>query len=341
MKANLILEKSQSLHNDQKGRRQAMTNTFIRLGTRPEQYTPHTHCQYGKIKHCQLCGAALEYYFPLTHVDDENFNKDKSLFVGGDCLYNFTELYMPTIAEQILNSIEKAMTDAKGKKFKETFPTIFEDFKKLKETIFNLDRQFAYHPGRGLLRYKNFFTNYRHLFRQEYLSKPKVEEFYKFKKEVENTWLKKLTEHTKISISKKTIKESKDKFYREYEKNYLTVYSRPLDLNSRILSPFEKECFLEKFKENQKVALKKVKPFAKEIQSDASFYLYLLKQKNMPNPYFLHLIYNFYPIKEYYKVNMKKEVGFNNFKKTPKDFKKVLELLPFGKKEILESLNEN
>lgn len=101
------MSKSEFDEKKQHGHRQAMTNTFMRLKTRPEEYTPvYQKSNFNQVTHCDLCGAALTYSFDLVHAEDLDFKRGWSLKVGADCIYNFCQIYFPTIAEQILKTIE-------------------------------------------------------------------------------------------------------------------------------------------------------------------------------------------------------------------------------------------
>lgn len=163
-----------SLKGKQHGHRQAMSKTFLRIKTRPEEYTPHLKkCYFDEVTHCELCGAALTYSFNLVHADDGDFSKKLSLKVGADCIYNFCEAYMPGSAEQILYTIQEAMADSKVNKFKKDNPEIF----KIKDEIATQLRSLKASHGYSVQKLQaviRFPELSRELTRQQYLSKPKV-----------------------------------------------------------------------------------------------------------------------------------------------------------------------
>jgi hypothetical protein len=163
-----------SLAGKQHGHRQAMSKTFLRLKTRPDEYTPEVkQCYFDEVTHCELCGAALTYSFNLIHAEDRDFSRKLSLKVGADCIYNFCEAYMPGSAEQILYTIQEAMSNSKINKFKRDHPEIF----KLTEAVQQQLRQLRGIHGYSLQKLQaviRFPELSRELTRQQYLSKPKV-----------------------------------------------------------------------------------------------------------------------------------------------------------------------
>lgn len=182
----------------QHGHRQAMTKTFLRLKTRPEEYTPVVQkCFYNEVTHCELCGAALIYSFHLVHCDDPDGSQNLSLKVGADCIFNFCKIYMPSSADQILYTIEQALADSKVNKFKNENPHIFEVQTVIKNKIAELTRQYGY-QFKQLNEFVNFNVYSRELTRNQYLSKPRVQYLEKLEKIISSVKFEKmLQQHQK------------------------------------------------------------------------------------------------------------------------------------------------
>jgi len=233
----------------QNGRKQAMTNTFNRLLTIPQEYTPEGHlAYYGHIENCELCGAALDYSFKLVHFSDPKFEEGKSLYVGSDCIINFSKTYVPSLAGQLLISIKKAVETTKIGQFRKNNPNIFEDMKLISQKIYEYKRIYGLSFTR-LKALENFKQSYNILNRREYLSKPQVEKFYSLKNKIENSKLEKiLNDHKNKDQSLLFLEDSDKKFLKLYDK-YKEKLNYHINDNSIAFSQLEKQFFIDKVKD--------------------------------------------------------------------------------------------
>ena len=256
------MPKPKLIESKQHGHRQAMTNTFLRLNTRPEEYTPHyQHASYSEVTHCDLCGAALTYSFNLIHAEDPYFEKGWSLKVGSDCIYNFCEIYFPGICDQILQALDKALITSKLGKFKHENTEIFNQSKHLKETISNLSKIYGSAFTR-LNEVENFYKNHKELTRTLYLSKPKVDQIFSLAETVASSeFLTLLDEHQKMSKDKVLTKDylKLNPKYKKFNNLYVT-YSPILNyykLSDYALSSLEQELFCQQINKTLEMARKR------------------------------------------------------------------------------------
>lgn len=233
----------------QNGRKQAMTNTFNRLLTTPQEYTPESHlAYYGHIENCELCGAALDYSFKLVHFSDPKFEEGKSLHVGSDCIVNFAETYVPSLARQILINVKKAVETTKIGQFRKNNPTIFEDMKMINQKISEYKRIYGWYFAR-LKELENFRQSYKNLNRREYLSKPQVDKFYSLKKKIDEGKLDQiLNDHKNKDQNLKFLDDSDKSFLKLFDKYKEKVNYRLYD-NSIAYSKLEKQFFVDKVKD--------------------------------------------------------------------------------------------
>lgn len=263
----------------QHGHRQAMTKTFLRLKTRPEEYTPQIkHCQYNEVTHCDLCGAALIYSFNLIHAEDLDFSKKLSLKVGADCIYNFCQIYMPSSAEQILHTIEESLATSKISKFKNENPEIFNQVKEIKNQIKILQSEYGY-TFTSLSAFKNFTVWSRELNRSLYLSKPKVEKIENLFAYIHSDTFKELLTNHKtkpqITINEYLNTNPKDKkFYDLYKHLYQVMYYYPLSDQAIICSELEKMIFCENI--TYRINSTKSKPWVEQITQYPELAAFLL-----------------------------------------------------------------
>lgn len=257
----------------QAGKKQAITNTFLRLNTRPEEYEPDPVCAGFDTSHCELCGNKIDYSFKLIHPKDPDFSKGKSLIVGSDCIIHFAEIYMPTRMNQFLAKIKASTEETKAKKFKKENPNLLEDMKSLEELLRTYDKSYPWNPLKRFKNIKEFYKNKRHLIRHQYLSKPKVASFYEIKKE-SNLWVPFLELwHARVRLQK-GIKTEEDKklspeFYRELEVFGKSLNYYPSDL---ALTPLEKLLFLEQLEEFKKEKALRKQNFSKEVLKYGKLY---------------------------------------------------------------------
>ena len=244
----------------QSGRKQAMTNTFNRLFTTPMEYTPSSNMAYSHIENCELCGAALDYSFKLIHFDDPDFKEGKSMFVGSDCLVNFAETYVPSIARQILMNVKKAVETSRIGHFKKNNPTIFEDAKMVNDKL-NEYRRWA---GWGFMRLhelQDFKQFYKNLVRKEYLTKPQVLKVNSLKKKIEEGKLELILKDHQNRESILLDQDPDQKFLKLFNKykDVLRVGHYP---DSNAYSLLEKQLFVDRVKEyknkQKKATFKKV-----------------------------------------------------------------------------------
>lgn len=276
------MSKSEFDEKKQHGHRQAMTNTFMRLKTRPEEYTPvYQKSNFNQVTHCDLCGAALTYSFDLVHAEDLDFKRGWSLKVGADCIYNFCQIYFPTIAEQILKTIEKSVLTSKIGKFNHDNPDLKEKVKSLKDLLNDYKKQYGYSFTK-LQRIEGCVKAMNELNRQEYISKPKIELISSTL-----TWLKE--ENTiKLLLDHKEFKKQP---LSECSKKYLkfhTIYKELFGLinyyayNSNCdfsLSELDQMLFKERVNELIKKA---VKAKFKQYDIYPQLYQYLMTQSFAP-----------------------------------------------------------
>lgn len=324
----------------QHGHRQAMTKTFLRIKTRPEEYTPIVNqCFFNEITHCELCGAALTYSFNLIHAEDLNFTNKLSLKVGADCIYNFCQIYMPSSAAQILHTIEQSLATSKISKFKTDNPLIFSKNEEIKKQIKNLQLNYGY-SFLSLNSIKEFQKLNRELVRNLYLSKPKVKKIENLHQEVfSEKFSKMLNDHknkplTKISETKLSKKEKH--FYELYKELYPIIYFYNFS-DGPILSQLEQLIFKEKimYKVNNTNARNWLTQFCEEpdiavfllTQSFAKYTTELSAQLS-----FKKLI----PLSPHLIKNLKEGEVFINIKenlpKLPKVWHNIKECLTLGKK---------
>ena len=158
----------------QSGKRQAMTNTFLRLNTRPEEYEVNPDDCGSGVSHCELCGNKIDYHFKLTHPKDLSFTNGRSLKIGGDCLLSYTEVFMPSSIQQFVDKIKKSVEKEKIRKFKEENPSLYENFKTFESLMKQYDKDYPWNPLKRLTITKEIYKDHRHLVRHQYLSKPKI-----------------------------------------------------------------------------------------------------------------------------------------------------------------------
>lgn len=237
-----------SIKGVQHGHRQAMSKTFLRLKTRPEEYTPDLKkCYFDEVTHCELCGAALTYSFNLMHCEDGDFSRKLSLRVGADCIYNFCEAYMPGSAEQILYTIQEAMADSKVNKFKRDNPNVFALNDEIKKTLSTLRSTHGYSVQR-LQAVMRFPELNRELTRQQYLSKPKVlyieslGKMLKSKEFQEILLAHKNHKPVEIKTYLKTADKNEKKFY---EKFLVLAPAAGYGLANQTISPLDQKIFNE------------------------------------------------------------------------------------------------
>lgn len=266
----------------QHGHRQAMTNTFMRLKTRPEEYTPiYQKSNFNQVTHCDLCGAALTYSFDLVHAEDLEFTKGWSLKVGADCIYNFCQIYFPTIAEQILKTIEKSVLTSKIGKFNHDNPNLKENIQVLKDLLNDYKKQYGYSFTK-LKTIEGCVKAMNELHRQEYISKPKIElinSTYNWLKE-EKT-IKLLSDHKEFK--KQPLSECSKKYLKFHETykelfgltNYY-AYNNNCDFS---ISELDQMLFKERVNDLIKKAIKSK---FKQYDSYPQLYQYLITQSFEP-----------------------------------------------------------
>lgn len=170
----------------QSGKRQAMTNTFLRLNTRPDEYEiDKSFCGSG-VDHCELCGNKIQYHFKLTHPKDLSFTNGRSLKIGGDCLVSYVEAFMPTRIQQFVDWVKDSVEKQKIKNFKAQYPTLSQEFKEFEELMRTYDVAYPWNPLKKLHKTQEAFKNKRLFVRHQYLTKPKIKAFREWFAEVKN-----------------------------------------------------------------------------------------------------------------------------------------------------------
>jgi hypothetical protein len=303
--------------SNQHGHRQAMSKTFLRLKTRPDEYTPQlTKCYFDEVTHCELCGAALTYSFNLVHAHDVEFTRKLSLRVGADCIYNFCEAYMPGSAEQILYTIQEAMSDSKVNKFKKDNPNIFTLNDEIKKTLSALRASHGYSVQK-LQAVIRFAELTRELTRQEYLSKPKVlyiESLGKLlkSKEFQATLLAhKSHQPQALTEYLKTAPKEEKKFYEKFQ--VLSPVAGFGTVNQTI-STLDKQIFNEQLS----IKMSKVSPqWVNQAQTPEG--IFLLSQPRNNNygevPYLIGIFQRFTPLRHDQVDNIKKHMDNSKIKK--------------------------
>jgi hypothetical protein len=120
------------------GRARAIENTFIRVGSRPEEYEPDSLANFKiwkKTSQCELCGQHIAYDFLLKHKT----SPDKNLHVGSDCLLNHVRVYMPDIVSTMLRKMEmlmeKLVEEERAIQFAAEYPTFLADLARLQKSV--------------------------------------------------------------------------------------------------------------------------------------------------------------------------------------------------------------
>jgi hypothetical protein len=126
------------------GRDAAIKHRWIQLKTAPEQYRPI----FGKIRtdltHCELCGMAISYAFPLAHKSDPNFKKGKSLWIGQDCVRNYFLHKLPmNLVEEMIANMTRLIEEEKRARFKLKHPRFEGMLARVQEDIAKLKREFS------------------------------------------------------------------------------------------------------------------------------------------------------------------------------------------------------
>lgn len=259
----------------QHGHRQAMTNTLMRIKTRPEEYTPvYQHSSFNQVTHCDLCGAALTYSFDLIHAEDSDFKKGYSLKVGADCIYNFCEIYFPSIAEQILKTIEKSLETSKIGKFNFDNPSIKETSLEFRALVKKYQQEYGYSFAK-LVRIDESLKAVNELIRKEYISKPRIELIKTSLAELKNPkFIKILADHK--SHVKKDV-DINSKYYKNFHIQYVSLYPMICyyggNPSNYELSKLDQSLFLEQVNRVLKLASKnKFTQYSKHTQ----LYQYLM-----------------------------------------------------------------
>lgn len=306
-----------SIKGLQHGHRQAMSKTFLRLKTRPEEYTPHlTKCYFDEVTHCELCGAALTYSFNLMHAEDGDFSKKMSLRVGADCIYNFCEAYMPGSAEQILYTIQEAMSDSKTNKFKKDNPGIFTLNDEIKKTLSTLRGSHGYSIQRlqAVIRFPELT---RELTRQQYLSKPKVLYIESLGKLLKSADFQKiLLDHKShkpqlITGYLKTAEKNEKKFY---DKFLVLAPATGAIVPTQTISVLDQQVFQEQLA----IKLNKVSPqWLEQVQTPAGLFLVYQPRTNTYGdvPYLAGLFQKFMPLRSEQIETIKNHLKINKIKK--------------------------
>ena len=320
----------------QAGKKQGITNTFIRIHTRPEDYQADPNCAGYDVSHCELCGNKIDYHFKLTHPRDLDFKKGKSLKVGSDCIIRFAEIYMPTKMDQFLKRVKETCSEAKSRKFKAENPTVFEDAKQLEDLLKTLDRQYPWNPTKRFEKVKSFYKDKRHLIRHQYLSKPKIKAMISLKKEV-NTWsplLELWMQRTKLNkgLSWEEGKLQNPEFYES-----LSVYGKALGFStdSKIAyTALEIELYwnlLEDLKEENK---KRKKYFQESLEKFGKLYERVYNQG--PEGSYWPQLVSFRPL-SYYQLKALMASG-ETFDEKMSNFKGQIALKRKEAKEIIHQL---
>ena len=266
------------------GRKKAIQSSFIRRGTRPEFYQPERRmfspgakATIIEINNCELCGMHIERAFLLVHKDND---ADRFL-VGGDCIMNFVETYMPDMAtalrQQMKLAIEAAEEEFIKNRFNLNYPNFKVDRKKLFDDIraiiakHNLqNRPFTYRGTKLLTCLEHVFEVGKSFDRAGYVSKPKTEELYRIKGYVDSGKFEE-----EIVVLAEYIRENRtieddirlDPKSKEFYDSYLQLsqyigWNRATPLvSSPALSPIERERFnlqLDIYKRLRKKIKKKI-----------------------------------------------------------------------------------
>jgi len=235
--------------------------TFQTLNTNPMDYTVlYTKAEVllrKRVDHCELCGAALDYAFPLVHKDSTKVNDKKDLMIGSDCVNNFMETYFPLKKDFIKQKIEEVVTETRISRFLSDNPKALSSAQELwtylTQTLAQSCRdKELYQEYRSFLNSEFFHqikTDIRTLNNKKYLSKPKTLKLMKLHKMIKsNGFLSLIKEIQKAHAE--TIEEAMKKdpeFYNVYIERNFRAY-RQSSTNNFLFRPafskFEKQNFL-------------------------------------------------------------------------------------------------
>lgn len=245
------------------GREKAKENSFIRKGSRPEEYSPNVRRICNQTNNCDLCGQHISYDFLLEHKTDP----DKNLYVGSDCIITFCETYLPNIAATMLRHMEMKMEEiieaAKANDFKEKNPNFAVDKDRLyKSTLEILDKykvrkDFVW-GTRRLPIFETLATVSKDFRKKGYITKPKLEEINQSLRDLDSghfediikEYSDNLSLETKINddINKNDINREFYEVYFKYS-TYIGWNSSKPTLDSKALSKIEQEIFLTKLED--------------------------------------------------------------------------------------------
>lgn len=229
--------------------------SFLALGTNPQDYSVRLHvCT--KISHCQLCGSALDYSFPLIHASSTPEDNSKDLYVGCDCVENFMEAHFPVKKEEVKRKMKELVEKTKSSLFLEENPTIKQIAKDIRNYFWTTLRAEAY-KEQLMSEYHSLLRSYflaeitkdmNSIHRKSYLSKPKTEKILKLNELIKtNKFVEILKENAETR--KKTIADLMDvdkSFYDVYLSRY--VIAKESVAKRVALNVFEKQKF---FKDNK------------------------------------------------------------------------------------------
>lgn len=233
-------------------RDKAKTEKFIRLGTRPEEYTANHKKMISKSMHCELCGQLITYAFLLAHKQ----KSEKNLLVGSDCIISYVETYMPNVMASMIEKMKREMTDLidenKALVFAEAYPEFINSTNRLRDFLGkNLpgDLRFGIRKFPLLEDIEKAKREYK---AKKYTSKPLAEEIITWAKKSESGELESLlsehSERIKSTTGIENQKKSKDleDFFTHFEKHSEFMNWKSPGGNLRPISKLEMYTFLRK-----------------------------------------------------------------------------------------------
>lgn len=236
--------------------------SFMALGTRPEEYTVGFTVHHS-VSHCELCGSALEYSFPLVHKSSTDEDKTKNLLVGSDCIDNFMEAYFPQRREEIKRRLKQLVDKTKSQIFLEENPEIKAQAREFMNYVQSTLRAEAkaenlYNEWVSLYRsefFKEFAKNCREIIRKEYLTKPKTQKFKEVYALIKTDMFMNLLRENKLVHERKIkeVMEEESEFYSIYmNRNFYSEINKEQFLNRPALTNIEKQNYLVITREKKK-----------------------------------------------------------------------------------------